>query len=159
MLTRSLRLKERAGDLHQLAVAHNNFAELLLGVGDLSSALDLALHAVALATKARAESDIPEMHRMVSAITLPMGKLRTAIEHGIEAMQGAVSRAPLYVADAAKTLTEACVRGAADSDESTRALARQGAVILRAAWKTHFLEGDGVSVAAECERALQSAGL
>ncbi|WP_436616590.1 tetratricopeptide repeat protein [Sorangium sp. So ce1024] len=60
---RALRLKERAGDLHQIAVTCSNLAEVELLLGDVPAALERARRSVHLGEQARAGSDLADMYR------------------------------------------------------------------------------------------------
>ncbi len=59
----SLELKEKIGDLYDLAVAHNNLSEVSLVLGEKEHALDMARCALQFAEALAARDALPDIHR------------------------------------------------------------------------------------------------
>lgn len=114
MLLRSLRLKERAGDLHQILVANSNMAEVELRLGRPREALAHAKRAVQMGEKAGIESDLADMYKNVADASLALGDIEGALEAGKRAVVIAANSGRVYLADAIASLGRAITKAEAD---------------------------------------------
>ncbi|MFO0661051.1 MAG: AAA family ATPase [Polyangiaceae bacterium] len=104
MFLRSLALKEREGDLYQVAIAHNNVAEVNLHLGNGADALDHARRAVNLGERVGAASDLCDMLRNYAEALMATGALENAFEQAIRAFEEAAKASSVYQIDVAVTL-------------------------------------------------------
>src|SRR4029079_3387765 len=124
----SLRAKEKAGDLHQIAIAYTNVAELEIEMRELPAALAHARRAVHTAEQIHAESDLAEMYRVVAEAALAPGKGGEAINAGMRALGIAKNVGKHYLDEVVLTLARSCVRAAeqAKKRSALRGLAEEG---------------------------------
>jgi tetratricopeptide (TPR) repeat protein len=117
-MARSIRLKERAGDQHQIAVAHSNMAEVELRLNHPREALDHAKRAVQIGEKAGARSDLADMYKNVANASLALGDMESAFKAGERAVTLAASTGRVYLADTMATLERVAAR--AEATDATR---------------------------------------
>jgi serine/threonine protein kinase/tetratricopeptide (TPR) repeat protein len=107
---RSLALKERDGDLSQIAIASSNIAEVLLQVNRLQEALGFAQRADVLASRAGAVSEVPEIARNLAEIYLALERPDDAIQSVTRAVEHAVEhRVAVYLPGALLTAARVLV--------------------------------------------------
>jgi tetratricopeptide (TPR) repeat protein len=104
MFLRSLALKEREGDLYQVAIAHNNVAEVNLHLGRGVDALTHAARAVKLAERVGAGSDLSDMLRNYAEALLATGAPDQAFAAASRAFSEASNASSVYLVDVAQTL-------------------------------------------------------
>lgn len=104
MFLRSLAMKEREGDLYQVAIAHNNVAEVNLHLGRGVDALTHAHLAVKLAERVGAGSDLADMLRNYAEALLVTGAPEPAFDAASRAFSEASNASSVYLVDVAQTL-------------------------------------------------------
>ena len=72
-------LKERLGDLHQLAIAHNNLAEIEFRLDRPAAALASAQRSVRLLEQVGAHGDLADSWRNVAESAVALGELGPGI--------------------------------------------------------------------------------
>ena len=98
---RAIRLKERSGDLHQIAIGYSNLAETELAMKELAAARDHARRAVRIGEQSRAGSDLADMYRNLAEAELGTGDLGAALAAGQKALAIAETRGQVYLGDVA----------------------------------------------------------
>jgi class 3 adenylate cyclase/tetratricopeptide (TPR) repeat protein len=161
MLLRSLALKERAGDLHQIAVAYNNLAEVELRLRD-PAALDHARRSVRLGEQARAGSDLADMYRNLAEASLAVGELTEALDTGQKALAIAEVSGRVYLGDVAVSFARVCAKASAQvrakRDAPLAHRLREAEAALEASLVRSFDDKDLREKAEECRKLLQDGG-
>lgn len=130
---RSLKLNEREADLFQLAMAHNNLAEVELLLGDAATAYKHASWAVQLGEGAQAHGNLADIYRNMAEASLALALEEQALTYALKAFESAkaLSRGE-YLRPTVSTLARMC--GALvlfGNDNLVRARARAAAKMLR----------------------------
>ncbi|WP_437985173.1 AAA family ATPase [Sorangium sp. So ce117] len=120
----SLRVKEKAGDLHQIAVAYSNVAEVELEMNEHAAAFEHARRAVRLAEQIHAESDLAEMYRNLGAAALGLRKVDAAMDACLNAVRIAERAGRVYLDGTVETLARVCARAAETAPEGAPLRAR-----------------------------------
>lgn len=132
VMAHSLRLKERAGDQHQIAVAHSNMAEVERRLNRPREALEHATRAVEIGEKAGAHSDLADMYKNMAEASLALGDIETALAAGHRAVTLAESTGRVYLPDALATLERAMARAhETDAQRWSDAIEAAGATIAK----------------------------
>src|SRR5262249_9596912 len=97
MVLRSLRLKERVGDLHQIAVAYSNLVETDLAMKDVPAALDHGLRAVEIGERVGAGYDLAEMYRNLAEARFASGDVAGALDAGHKALSRTDGAGRIYL--------------------------------------------------------------
>jgi len=139
LFLRSLKLKERQGDLYNIAIAHNNLAEVELRLGQVERALTHARQAVRLGEQVGARADMADMLKNLAQASLASGNAAEAVDAGARALE--LAQAPagrVYLGEVATTVAEICRSVGADGASTVGARAIELAAGLEAALTTHF---------------------
>ncbi|MFT3769595.1 MAG: AAA family ATPase [Minicystis sp.] len=111
---RALEVKQRLGDLHQLAVAHSNLAEVALSLADVGAAFEHVREAVQLGEQTGTRSDLGDMYRNLADISLAAGQLGAALDAGQRALDAARDAGLVYLLQVGRTILATCARAATD---------------------------------------------
>lgn len=149
---RSLKPKERWGDLHQIAIVYSNLAEVELTLGETAAALAHAEKAVRLGEQIRAGLDLADMYRNLALARMAAGELDAALAAGRKALDTAMRSGMVYLGEVAFALAriaERAFEGAAHGSP-LRAAALESARAIEVALAQHAAETGPVKRVEEC---------
>jgi serine/threonine protein kinase/predicted ATPase len=156
-----LAINERVGDLYDIAVAHNNMAEIENRLGSAQLALEHARRSVQLGEQIHAHADLADFHRNLAQAALSIGDAELALDSATRALSLAQQGGGrVYLGEVSLSMARIVAAVLADGTrpEPTRRRAQVAADTLRAALAEHFDTPELAARAAECQQLLAQCG-